>query len=109
MSHDFFSQLARIFNAHQARSVILCGNVYDLFYDGRDYVPLIPFLAEKSKTRGLIRIVYELNGPVRILDDREKLKNSWIAPVTVDLIFIMEFILLDLIQRCLLSLRNSSD
>jgi len=79
MSHDFFSRLARILNADQARSIILCGNVYDLFYDGADYVPLIPFLAEKSQTRGLIRIVYELNGPVRILDDRERVKNSWIA------------------------------
>ncbi len=78
-TQDFFSRLARILNADQARSIILCGNVYDLFFDGRDYVPLIPFLVEKSKTRGLIRIVYELNGPVRILDDRDQLKNSWIA------------------------------
>jgi hypothetical protein len=78
-NYDFFSQLARIFNSNQSRSVILCGNVYDLFFNGREYVPLIPFLCEKSATRGLVRVVYELNGPVRVLDDPDKLKREWIA------------------------------
>jgi hypothetical protein len=77
--YEFFTRFARILNADQARSVILCGTVYDLFYDGRQYVPLLPFLCEKSQAPGVVRVVYELNGPVRILDDREKLKNSWIA------------------------------
>jgi hypothetical protein len=76
---DFFPRLARILNSGQSRSVILCGNVYDLFDDGRQYVPLIPFLCSKANTKGLIRIVYELNGPIRVLDDREKLKEAWIA------------------------------
>jgi hypothetical protein len=76
---DFFSQVARIFNSEQSRSVILCGNVYDLFYDGEQYVPLIPFLCRKSETRRIIRVVYELNGPIRVLDDREKLKQAWIT------------------------------
>ncbi|MCL4192860.1 MAG: ATP-binding protein [Thermoguttaceae bacterium] len=77
-STDFFAALARIFNSDQARAVILCGNVYDLFFNGSQYVPLIPLLSEKAKTQGVIRVIYELNGPVRILDDREKLKNAWI-------------------------------
>jgi AAA+ superfamily predicted ATPase len=75
----FYSRLAAVLNSEQSRSVILCGNVYDLFPASGDYLPLIPFLAEKSRTDGLIRIVYELNGPVRILDDRDKLKNAWIS------------------------------
>lgn len=77
-NYEFFATFARILNSDQSRSIILCGNVYDLFYDGRQYVPLIPFLCEKSKTEGLIRLVYELNGPIRILDRREELKNAWI-------------------------------
>ncbi len=77
-NYEFFSTFARILNSDQSRSIILCGNVYDLFYDGRQYVPLIPLLCEKSKTEGLIRLVYELNGPIRILDRREELKNAWI-------------------------------
>ncbi len=77
--HNFFSQLATILNSGQARSVILSGNVYDLFPYEDNYLPLIPFLAEKSRTAGLIRIVYELNGPVRILDENDKLKNAWIS------------------------------
>jgi len=76
---SFYTRLARILNSNQSRSVILCGNVYDLFYNGSEYVPLIPFLCGKCNSRGIIRVVYELNGPVRILDDREKLKNAWVA------------------------------
>ncbi len=78
-SYDFFSKLARILNSDQSRSVILCGNVHDLFYSGRQYVPLIPFLTAKSKTKGLIRIVYELNGPIRVLNDAEQLKKAWVS------------------------------
>jgi hypothetical protein len=69
-SYPFYAQFARILNANQSRAIILCGNVYDLFDNGKQHVPLIPFLCEKSKTKGLIRLVYELNGPIRILDDR---------------------------------------
>ncbi len=78
-SHEFFSKFARILNSEQSRSLVLCGNVYDLFYDGRQYVPLIPFLCAKAKTAGLIRLVYELNGPIRVLDGREELKRAWIS------------------------------
>ena len=76
---DFFPTLATIFNSDQSRSVIVSGNVYDLLYDGTEYVSLIPFLVQKTAAKGLIRLVYEQNGPIRILEDREKLKNAWIA------------------------------
>ena len=79
LKYGFFTDLVEILNSDQSRSVILSGNVYDLFYNGQEYVPLIPFVSEKSKTKGLIRLVYELNGPIRVLDDRDKLKNAWIA------------------------------
>ena len=78
-TYDFFTKFARILNSGQSRSIVLCGNVYDLFYDGSDYTPLIPLLCHKSKTPGLIRLVYELNGPIRVLDDREELKRAWIS------------------------------
>ena len=76
---NFYAEMAAILNSEQSRSVVVSGNVYDLFEAGDEYLPLIPYLTHKSKTDGLIRIVYELNGPVRILDDRDKLKNSWIS------------------------------
>jgi AAA+ superfamily predicted ATPase len=87
----FFSKLAAILNSDQSRSVIVSGNVYDLFPTGDDYLPLIPFLTHKSKTVGLIRIVYELNGPIRIVDDEDRLKNAWIswkAGVDVDTLLV---------------------
>lgn len=79
LSGSFFRQLAAIFNSNQSRSVILSGNVYDLFPADDEYVPLLPFVTEKTQTTGLIRVVYEQNGPIRILDDRDKLKNAWIS------------------------------
>jgi AAA+ superfamily predicted ATPase len=76
--YPFYTRLARILNSGQSRSVILSGDVYDLFHNGQAYVPLVPFLAERSKTAGLLRIVYELNGPIRVLDEPDRLKNAWI-------------------------------
>lgn len=79
LKYSFFSRLTEILNSDQSRSVVVSGNVYDLFFNGTEYVPLIPFLSEKSKVDRITRIVYELNGPIRILDDPERLKNAWIA------------------------------
>ncbi|MEW4452335.1 ATP-binding protein [Bremerella sp. JC817] len=78
-NYDFFTRLARLLNSGQARSVILCGNIYDLQWDGAQYVPLNSFLLEKTKTPGLIPLVYELNGPIRI-DDAAlgKLRGAWV-------------------------------
>ncbi len=79
-SYEFFSQFARIVNSGQTRSVILAGNVNDLYFDGQSYVPLVPFLLTKTRIAGLIQVVYELNGPVRLTDeDRGKLRDAWAA------------------------------
>lgn len=79
-TYDFFSQFARIVNSGQARSIILSGNVNDLYFDGEHYVPIVPFLLKKTSVGGLIQVVYELNGPVRLdEDDRLKLREAWAA------------------------------
>ena len=89
-SYPFFTQLARIINSGQSRAIVVSGNIYDLYFDGKDYVPLIRFLQNKTKVPGLIQVVYELNGPVRIQDDdRAKLREAWTAwknGVSVDVI-----------------------
>lgn len=79
-TYPFFGKLARMINSGQARSIVLSGNIYDLYYDGRQYVPFIPFLQSKTSVPGIIQVVYELNGPVRIAeDDRHKLREAWTA------------------------------
>jgi ATPase family associated with various cellular activities (AAA) len=79
-SYPFFAQLASTINSGQARSIILAGNVNDLYFDGSQYVPLVPFLQTKTKVAGLIQIVYELNGPVRMSEEhRLKLREAWAA------------------------------
>ncbi len=81
-TYRFFTDLARVLNAGQSRSVLLYGNVNDLFFascngEPGDYVPLINFLCEKCAVPGKIILVYELNGPIRAYapGDREKLKH----------------------------------
>ncbi len=82
----FFSRLAQIVNAGLARSIILAGEVHDLFFsptaepDGRAtgnggagggggaYVPLVTYLCDRCALPGLIVLVYEINGPIRVLD-----------------------------------------
>lgn len=82
--HDFLRQAGRILNAGQARSVVLTGNIYDLFCtaaDGSDaYVPLIPFLTAQWDLPGLVVITYELNGPIRFHHeaDAEKVRDAWL-------------------------------
>ena len=83
-NYEFFAKFSRILNSNQSRSIVLSGNVYDLFDNGRegagqDYVPLVSMLCQQSATQRLFRIVYELNGPVRVLDGADSLKNAWIA------------------------------
>ena len=79
-SYPFYGQLARIINSGQARPIVLSGNIYDLFFDGKKYLPLIPFLESKTESPGLICIIYELNGPIRIADNaKEKMRNAWAA------------------------------
>lgn len=75
----FHKELIKIQNTGQSRSIIVCGNVYDLFWNEKEFVPLIPFLCEKTQADGLIQLVYELNGPIRIKpENRNKIKEAWV-------------------------------
>lgn len=79
-TYEFFSRLARIINSGQSRSIILAGNVNDLYFEGDKYVPLVPFLLKKTGVFGITQVVYELNGPVRLAEaDRVKLREAWAA------------------------------
>ena len=78
-TYHFFTNFARLLNSGQSRSVLLGGNIYDLFGDGEAYQSLIPFLLEKTETSGIVQLVYELNGPVRMSDaDQAKLRGAWV-------------------------------
>jgi hypothetical protein len=82
-AYPFLKQTGRILNSGQARTVLLTGNIYDLFCLARDgqetYVPLINFLAAHWELPELILIVYELNGPIRFVreTDSQKVRDAW--------------------------------
>lgn len=63
--YNFFSELSKTINSGQSHSVVLTGNTQDLFFNGKDYVPLVDFLSIKYEIPGVAKIVYELNGDFR--------------------------------------------
>ena len=86
----FLGQAGRILNSGQARTLLITGNVHDLFHrptiEGEDddlgrHVPLIDFLRHHWRVAGKILLVYELNGPIRFADeaDRGRLRDAWMA------------------------------
>jgi ATP-dependent 26S proteasome regulatory subunit len=84
-NYDFLSIAGRILNSGQARTLVLTGAINDLFFvpgdvGGGNYVPLVTFLTENWNLPNRILIVYELNGPIRFLNDtdRDKLKDAWL-------------------------------
>jgi AAA+ superfamily predicted ATPase len=81
--YGFLKQTGRILNSGQARTILLTGNIYDLFClprgDEEEYVPLISFLTESWNLPNLILITYELNGPIFFLrdEDNQKVRDAW--------------------------------
>ena len=85
---SFLNELTRIINSGQSRCVILTGNIYDLFWDEENYVPLLRFLSsrysslpnEETSTKGITQLIYELNNPIVIFGDdkqKEDLNRTW--------------------------------
>lgn len=83
--YGFLREAGRMLNAGQTRSIALTGNIYDLFYRGGgargDYVPLIDFLLDHWTIPNHILLVYEVNGPIRFADERDRatLRDAWLA------------------------------
>ena len=82
-TYPFAQTAGRILNAGQARSLILTGNVHDLFKHPTiedEYIPLVDFLVSQWSVPDRILVVYELNGPIRFVkdSDREKVRDAWL-------------------------------
>lgn len=89
INYPFFGQIGRILNSGESQCIALTGNIYDLFYvPTRDsYESLLDFLLHKwdlPSTRNIIKVIYELNGPVRFLyeEDKECVRSAWQLLVT---------------------------
>jgi len=81
----FLNQLTKIINTGQSRSVILTGNIHDLFYDGQEWVPLMNLLQTKCKVekkdgqKGITQILYQVNRPIEVIGDEnlDELDRIW--------------------------------
>ncbi len=81
-SYEFLRHAGRLLNSGQSRSITLTGNIDDLFHGGErndTYMPLVDFLLGHWSIPHHIVLVYELNGPLRFLQeaDRDKLRTAW--------------------------------
>ncbi|MBL9137260.1 MAG: ATP-binding protein [Verrucomicrobiales bacterium] len=81
--HAFLRQAGRLLNSGQSRTLLLTGNIHDLFglqVDARrDYLPLLPFLSAHWALPDVILVVYELNGPIQFVreGDEAKVRDAW--------------------------------
>lgn len=84
---SFLSKISKIVNSHQSRSIIITGNIYDLFFDGTNYVPLIDYLKSKIKLdptptqKGITQVIYQVNRPINVPDEGriQALESSWLT------------------------------
>lgn len=83
MAYEFVKETGRIINSGQSRSLVMTGNITDLFLSegaGTDnYIPLIDLLIDSWTLQGNLLVIYELNGPIRFLSkaDRQKMRDAW--------------------------------
>jgi len=80
--YSFSKEAGQIINSGQSRTLVLTGNITDLFFTGGaqgDYVPLMNFLTEQWSVQGTLLVSYELNGPIRFLNeaDEQKVREAW--------------------------------
>lgn len=83
--HPFLRQAGRVLNSGQSRTLLLTGNIHDLFPLGSEksatveYVPLLTFLASHWALDDVLLVVYELNGPIQFLreGDGAKMRDAW--------------------------------
>ncbi len=81
--YTFLKNAGRLLNSGQTRSLILTGNVYDIFDSGdgagESYQPLMEFLLSQWDVASHILVVYEINGPIRFINknDEERMRKAW--------------------------------
>jgi len=85
--HPFRKEIIRTLNSGQSNSIILSGNVHDLFFlpgktedDKGAYVSLTEYLSEKWGGReDVMPIVYEPNRAIRFVNpkDKARMRNAW--------------------------------
>lgn len=82
---DFLTQLGKIINTGQSRSVVLHGNIHDLFQDGKSWVPLVDLLKTKCRVdrtenqKGITQVIYQTNRPIEIIDvsNNSEIEQLW--------------------------------
>lgn len=76
----FYETLRNTLNSGKSNSVVLSGNIYDLFHHEGEYTSLVDYILRRTKVDGILQLVYELNGPIRMANHiRARIKQIWEA------------------------------
>ncbi len=77
---SFVAKLARIINNKESNSIILSGNVHDLFPNqNNEYdLSLVDYLSSKWDVKDRIHVIYEVNKPLYFSNIAE-IKKAWIS------------------------------
>ncbi|MDO9264567.1 MAG: hypothetical protein Q7U02_11420, partial [Desulfosalsimonadaceae bacterium] len=84
LSYPFLKTAGKIINSDQTRTLFFTGNIHDLFSHTVNnetvYVPLVDYLTSVWQVSDRILLVYELNGPIRFMNakDKEKIRDAWL-------------------------------
>jgi SpoVK/Ycf46/Vps4 family AAA+-type ATPase len=83
-SHNFLRSAGRILNAGQSRSLLLTGNIHDVFAcrigEEECHVPLLNLLTTTWNLPDYVLITYELNGAIHFVDDSDagEIRDAWL-------------------------------
>jgi SpoVK/Ycf46/Vps4 family AAA+-type ATPase len=81
--YTFLKEAGRLLNSGQTRSLLLTGNIYDIFDTGQEvdetYTPLLEFLLSQWEKTNHMLVVYEINGPIRFVREQDEkfMRNAW--------------------------------
>lgn len=81
-TYPFLKQAARIVNAGETRSLVLTGNVADLYRHepSGEWLPLTELVARSWDLPDRLVLIYEINGPIRFRAERDRqlVKDAWL-------------------------------
>ncbi len=83
--YTFLKTAGRILNSQQTRTLLLTGNIHDLFRlqkpEETTYTPLINYLVHHWNLSDRMVLVYELNGPIRFMSpsDQDQMRDAWMT------------------------------
>ncbi|MCD4779074.1 MAG: AAA family ATPase [Candidatus Omnitrophica bacterium] len=81
IDYDFIRQTGRVLNSLESSTILLTGNVHDIFYAQKlkQYVPLLDFLKSNMKINDNLIVTYKISSTVKFqnIKERKSFSDAW--------------------------------